>query len=189
MSDKKREHFIVDGYNLLYAAPELKAMFKDENGRDLGGAHLAAARDALIRMVTEYGAYEQYDVTIVFDAPNTFDDEFVQKIGDHCRVIYTKAGESADNCIERLTYELCAKKKIVRVVSSDGTVESVILGAGGYRVPSREFMTNIKRVKNELRREYLSNVTLPLVRFDAGTRLDEATIAALDKLRRGKDLS
>ena len=185
MGGKKREHFIVDGYNLIYAADDLTAMFKDEtDGRD----GLAAARDKLIHMVSEYGAYEQYDVTIVFDAPNTLDEEQVQAVGDYCRVIYTKAGESADSRIERLTYELARLKKIVHVVSSYGTIESVILGAGGYRIPSREFMSAIRRTKKELRRDYLSNVTLPLVRHDVSTRLDSKTLSALDKMRRGEEI-
>ncbi len=188
MREKKREFFIVDGYNLIYAAPKLTAMFVGEDGQNLGGDGLAAARDALIRMVSEYGAYEHYDITMVFDAPNTFDDEFVQELGEHCRVIYTKNGESADNRIERLTYEMARQRKIVRVVSSDGTIESVILGAGGYRIPSREFISAIERTKKELRRDYLSAVTLPLVRHDVSTRLDDATVAALDKLRRGEEI-
>ena len=184
----KREHFIVDGYNLIYAADELKAMFKSDADTEPNKDGLAAARDKLIHMVSEYGAYEQIDTTIVFDAPNTFDEEQIQNVGEHCRVIYTKAGETADSRIERLTYEFARMKKIVRVVSSDGTIESVILGAGGYRVPSREFMSAIRRTKKELRRDYLSNVTLPLIRHDVSTRLDAATVAALDKLRRGQDL-
>ena len=183
----RREHFIVDGYNLIYAADDLTAMFKGDNANLPSGDGLAAARDKLIHMVSEYGAFEQYEVTIVFDAPNTYDEEQVQEVGEHCRVIYTKAGESADSRIERLTYELARAKQTVHVVSSDGTIESVILGAGGYRIPSREFMSAMRRAKKELRRDYLADVTLPLARHDVSTRLDSATLMALDKLRRGKD--
>ena len=183
--DKKREHFIVDGYNLLYAADELKDMFAGESD---GGDGLAAARDKLIRLVSEYGAYEHYDVTIVFDAPNTYDEEQVQEVGELCRVIYTKAGETADARIERLTYEMARAKKTVHVVSSDGAIESVILGAGGYRIPSREFMTSVRRAKKEISREYLTSVTLPLARHDVSTRLDSATLSLLDKLRKGEEL-
>ncbi len=174
MAEKEREYFIIDGYNLIYASKELSGMLAD----------FAAARDRLVHIVSEYGAYEKIDVTIVFDAPNTAEEEQQQEIGEHCRVVYTKAEETADSYIERLAYELARKKKVVRVVSSDSAIESVILGAGGVRVPSREFMNAIRRAKKHLRREYLGNVTIPLARHDVSTRLDEETLSELNRLRR-----
>ena len=55
---RKREHFIIDGYNVIHALPELASLAGD----------LAEARDRLLHMLMEYGAYEKYDMTVVFDA-------------------------------------------------------------------------------------------------------------------------
>ena len=126
---RKREHYIVDGYNVIHAWPELNALQAD----------LAHARDRLIHILSEYGAYERYDITIVFDALLTEDEERREEMGRHLEVIYTGAGETADSCIERMAYESVRKGREVHVVSSDGAVESVILGAGAYRHPSLEF--------------------------------------------------
>ena len=171
---KQREHYLVDGYNLIHAWEELR------------GLELYIARDRLTHFLIEYGGYEQYDITLVFDAAFTDDEEKIENYGEHFRVIYTASGESADKVIERLTYELTRRRKEVHVVSSDAVIETVILGAGAYRHPSREFCRAVKRAKQHLRKEYLSNVTLPLVRSEVGDRLDQNVLAKLDELRRRK---
>jgi len=172
--DKKREYYLVDGYNLIYAWQELK------------GEELAIARDHLIHILIEYGAYEKFDITIVFDAGSTEEEEHIEKYNDHFKVIYTAQGETADSVIERLVYELVKHRKEIHVVSSDGVIESVILGAGAYRHPSREFYRTVKRVKQHLRKEYLSNVTLPVVRSEVAGRLDDKVFAKLEEIRRRK---
>ena len=171
---KKREHYIVDGYNVIHAWPELKKLQTD----------LSEARDRLIHVLSEYGAYEKYDVTIVFDALFTEDEEHIEQMGKHLTVIYTGAGETADSCIERLAYESVRKGREVHVVSSDGTVESVILGVGAYRHPALEFHRSVRRVKQHLQEKYLGPVRLPLVRNEVGDRLDSDTAAKLDALRK-----
>lgn len=173
---KQREHYIIDGYNVIHAWPELKAL----------QAELSEARDRLIHILSEYGAYESYDVTIVFDAPFTEVEEHEEQVGEHLKVIYTGAGETADSRIERLAYESVRKGCEVHVVSSDGAVESVILGAGAYRHPAMEFRRAVRRVKRHLQEKYLGPVTLPLVRNEVGDHLDSDTAAKLDAMRKQK---
>ena len=55
---RKREHYIIDGYNVIHSWPELERLSKGE---------LAEARDRLIHVMQEYGAYENFDVTIVYN--------------------------------------------------------------------------------------------------------------------------
>ncbi len=171
---KWREHYLVDGYNLIHAWEELREL------------ELYIARDRLTHLLIEYGGYEQFNIILVFDAAFTEDDEKIEDYGEHFRVIYTAGGESADKVIERLTYELIHRRKEVHVVSSDAVIETVILGAGAYRHPSREFCRAVKRAKQQLRKEYLGNVTLPVVRSEVGDRLDQNVFAKLDALRRRK---
>lgn len=173
----KRSHYLIDGYNVINAWPELKRLRGD----------LAEARDALIHLLTEYGAFEKYEITLVFDAMFTEDEEHVEHRGRHTRIIYTGAGETADSCIERLAYEEAHRGREVYVVSSDGAVESVVLGAGACRIPSLEFRKNVLRVKRELRRDYLGAVHLPEARYVVSERLDSDTAAKLDALRKRKD--
>jgi len=171
---KKRPHYLVDGYNLIHVWQEI-------NTEDL-----ATAREFLIRNLQEYGAYEKFEITLVFDAARSEDEENVEVYGDFFRVIYSGFNETADNVIERLSYEEVRKRREVHVVSSDATIETVILGAGAYRHPSREFYRAIKRAKQHLRKEYLGNVTLPVKRNEVGDRIGAEVFAKLERLRRGK---
>ena len=171
---KKRPHYLVDGYNLIHVWQEI-------NTDDL-----ATARDFLIRSLHEYGAYEKFEITLVFDAARSEDEERVEVLDDFFRVIYSGFNESADKVIERMSYEEVRKRREVHVVSSDAAIESVILGAGAYRHPSREFYRAIKRAKQHLRKEYLGNLTLPVQRNEVADRIGAEAFAKLEKLRRGK---
>lgn len=171
---RKRPHYLVDGYNLIYVWQEI-------NTEDL-----ATAREELIRSLHEYGAYEKFEITLVFDAARSEDDERKEIYDDFFRVIYSGFNESADKVIERLSYEEVRKRREVHVVSSDAAIETVILGAGAYRHPSREFYRAVKRAKQHLRKEYLGNVTLPVQRNEVADRIGADVFAKLEQLRRGK---
>ena len=169
---KKRPHYIVDGYNLLHVWKEI----------DMGD--VATAREILIRNLIEYGGYENFEITLVFDAGKTEEEEREEVFSKIFRVVYSGFEETADSVIERLSFEEVKKRREVHVVSSDALIETVILGAGAYRHPSREFYRAIKRAKKHLRKEYLGNVTLPVQRNEVGDRIDAKVWAELEKMRR-----
>ena len=171
---KKRPHYIVDGYNLLHVWEEIDI------------TDLATAREILIRKLIEYGGYENFEITVVFDAGKTEEEEREEVYSKIFRVIYSGFEETADSVIERLSYEEVKKRREVHVVSSDALIETVILGAGAYRHPSREFYRAIKRAKKHLRKEYLGNVTLPVQRNEVGDRINADVWAELEKMRRQK---
>ena len=66
------------------------------------------------------------------------------------RQIYTREAETADMFIERATHEL-AKNHRVRVVSSDGAEQIIILGNGALRVSARAFEREVRAVEAEIR--------------------------------------
>lgn len=171
---RKREHYIIDGYNVINSWPELIRLRND----------LSEARDQLIHQLAEYGAYEKLDITIVFDAMFTDDEEHREKVNDHMMLIYTGEGETADSCIERLAYDSVRRGREVYVVTSDAAEQSVILGAGAFRIPSAEFRKFVRRIKKQLKKEYLGHVTLPVSRLEVADRLDRDTVRKLDALRK-----
>lgn len=174
--EKKREHYILDGYNIIHSWPELL---------ELAG-ELKNARDRLVDIMIEYGTYEHLDITIVFDALFTTDEAHEEKLNPHFSVIYTEQGETADSYIERLAYELVRQDFEVHVVTSDGAEQTVILGAGAYRLPSREFRRMVRRSKEKMREHYVEKRSQPLLRNDVGSRLNDDVAAKLDKLRKNK---
>ena len=98
---RKRPHYLVDGYNLIYVWQEI-------NTEDL-----ATARENLIRNLHEYGAYEKFEITLVFDAARSEDEERKEIYDDFFRVIYSGFNESADKVIERLSYEEVRKRRVL----------------------------------------------------------------------------
>ena len=64
-------------------------------------------------------------------------------------VVYTKEAETADMYIERVTHEI-ARKHNVRVITSDGAEQLIILGHGALRTSSREFIGEIRQVEDAI---------------------------------------
>ena len=169
---------IVDGYNVINAWPDLIALSKTD---------LEHARDKLVHILMEYGQYEKYDVTVVFDAQYVSAEESEEQKSPNCKVVYTKEKETADSYIERTAYESSRYYgQEVYVVTSDGAEQSLILGAGAYRITAKELLRSVKRSKKNIKAEYTSKDALPIKRSEIGSRIDDNVMAKLDEMRRKK---
>ena len=135
------EYVLVDGYNVIYSWPELRVR-SEENMGD--------ARDALITLLCSYQGYRGCGLILVFDAyrvpGNTRE---IEKHGG-VSVVYTKEAETADAYIERVSHEL-ARDHRVRVVTSDGMEQIIILGNGALRVSADAFYDELARTQDEIR--------------------------------------
>jgi predicted RNA-binding protein with PIN domain len=130
---KGEDYLIVDGYNLIFAWDELKALADDD---------LSHARDRLIHLLSNYRGFKKCNVILVFDA---YKRNGTQANVEECggiSVVYTKERQTADAYIERTTFSL-AEKNAVRVVTSDYVEQLIILGNGATRVSAREFIEEI----------------------------------------------
>ena len=63
---------------------------------------------------------------------------------------YTKESETADSYIERVTHELSGKHR-VRVATSDGVEQLIILGSGAMRMSARELKNRIEDANSEIK--------------------------------------
>ena len=66
-------------------------------------------------------------------------------------VIYTKEAETADAFIEKATYEL-GRKHRVRVATSDGPEQLIILGHGALRMSASHFREEMEQVEGQITR-------------------------------------
>ena len=167
------ELLIVNGYNVINAWPELIAI------RD----NLEYARDKLVDILSEYGAYKKFRTIIVFDAHMTTEKSSSQSQTGALAVIYTKEGETADSYIEKMVYDLVRHKKRIYVVTSDRAEQMFILGAGAYRISARELKNDVAAVKKEIAAS-LSTKVLARDRHELGSRLEEDIMKRLDAMRR-----
>ena len=68
--------------------------------------------------------------------------------------MYTKEAETADQYIEKVTHEI-GRKHRVRVATSDGLEQLIIMGAGAIRVSAAELQEEVMEAGEELRRMFL----------------------------------
>ena len=138
--DKGPEYLLVDGYNIIFAWEELKAAARDS---------LDAARQQLMDILSNYQGFKKNVVILVFDAykvPRSTQD--VVKY-HNIYVVYTREAETADAYIERATYEI-GKHHRVRVATSDGAEQLIILGHGALRLSASAFKAEVEQTAGQI---------------------------------------
>ena len=134
------EYLLVDGYNIIFAWEELKSLARTD---------VAAARAALEEILSNYQGFRRCVVILVFDAYKVKGNPgSVEKRGN-IYVVYTKEAETADAYIEKATYDL-GKNHHVRVATSDGLEQLIILGHGALRLSARAFKAEVEQVQGEI---------------------------------------
>lgn len=139
------EYTLVDGYNIIFAWDELKELARES---------LDMARSKLIYMLSSYQGFLNSPVIIVFDAYRVKGNPGSVENHGGLSIVYTKEAETADSYIEKVTHEL-AKEHRVRVATSDGLEQIIILGAGALRVSARSFHDEVMQVEKMIR-DYLT---------------------------------
>ena len=145
-TQKAPERLIVDGYNVIFAWEELKAL--SQKSLDL-------ARSKLTEILVNYQSYTASEVVLVFDAyqvPGGQGERFTEGA---VHVVYTKENETADMYIERLVSDI-GKNETVRVVTSDSLIRLGALRSGVLRTSSAEFKGEVdlilERIAETIRR-------------------------------------
>ncbi len=138
---KGPEYLLVDGYNIIFAWDELKRIAADS---------LESARQRLIDILANYQGFRKCRLIVVFDAYKVKGGR--ESVSEECgvSVVYTREAETADMYIERVTHKLC-KDARVRVATSDGLEQIIILGNGAYRVSAEEFRREVADTEKEIR--------------------------------------
>jgi len=134
---------LVDGYNIIGAWKELRALKADK---------LIDARDRLIEMMAEYKAFSGFRVIVVFDAYLVPGIEKKKKQYD-VEVIFTRENETADERIEKLTSQLMSRRVQVHVATSDLTEQWVIFAQGALRKSARELEIEMEIVQGNITRK------------------------------------
>lgn len=145
------EYLLVDGYNIIFAWNELQR---------LAAQDIAAARGALIDILANYQGFRKCRVIVVFDAYKVKGNPGSVQTVHGIKVVYTKEAETADTYIERATYELRRERR-VRVATSDGPEQVIILGHGALRVSARAFHAEVEAAEGQISAVLQSLVNRP----------------------------
>ncbi len=136
-----KTYLLVDGYNIIFAWDDLKKAAEDS---------LDLARELLVNRLCNYCGFAQCELILVFDAYKVKGGVgSVEKV-NNISVVYTKEAETADAYIEKVTHEL-SKKHRVRVATSDGLEQIIILGSGAERVSASEFLSEVTDTEQKIR--------------------------------------
>ena len=136
------EYLLVDGYNIIFAWDELNALSKES---------LDAARHKLMDILCNYQGYQKCVLILVFDAYRVPGSPGSIEQYHNIHVVYTKEAETADMFIEHVTHEI-GKGRRVRVATSDGMEQIIILGHGALRVSARMFHEEVQNVEKQIRK-------------------------------------
>jgi predicted RNA-binding protein with PIN domain len=158
---------IVDGYNMIYAADRY---FKWRE------SDFEMARVKLIEDLAMLKATGDYDIMLVFDAAKTKSSNRSHANILGIDVMFTKAGETADEMIERIVYNSEYKGDIV-VATSDYTQQKVIFKPGVLRKSSRELLAELTVQEKELKER-----PNRAGRFRLEDRLDSTVRNALERI-------
>ncbi|MBR1736873.1 MAG: NYN domain-containing protein [Firmicutes bacterium] len=169
------EYLLVDGYNIIFAWEKLKKISEHS---------LEDARDKLIHILSDYQGYRRINLIIVFDAHHVKGNPGSIVDYGNLFVVYTKEAETADSYIERTSSELNKHKYSVRVATSDGMEQIIIMGNGAIRVSARELELDVKAAKKSVRKR-IEDIK-PIKNNTLMSNVDKETAEWLEKMRRSK---
>lgn len=169
MSD---EYLLVDGYNIIFSWKSLK---------EIAEVSLEDARDKLINILGDYQGYKKVNLILVFDAHLVKGNTGSIFRYNDIYVVYTKEAETADNYIERTTTILNKSYK-VKVATSDGLEQVIIMSKGAVRMSARELEDDVMLVKKRIKEKI--EECKPVKNNMLINNLDKKTAEWLERMRR-----
>jgi predicted RNA-binding protein with PIN domain len=125
---------LVDGYSLLHGWPELAP----EAPR-----HSVAAREALVNRLTHYADASGTPLTIFFDGSGAPPGTPKQPSSRQVEVLFSRAGQTADEMIERVAYRLKEYGEVL-VVTDDYAERDTVINLGGMASSCATFIAQVE---------------------------------------------
>lgn len=141
---KKGKRLIVDGYNIIFGWEELKQLSETD---------INAARMRLCDILDNYSGLIDGDIIVVFDAYRIKDKAAKREMKGNITIVYTGTDQTADAFIEA-EVKRDGKRLDLTVASSDGMIQTMVLGDGALRMSGRELKSEIESANRKIK-EYL----------------------------------
>jgi predicted RNA-binding protein with PIN domain len=129
------QKLVLDGYNLIYADPELKQISKSS---------LESARRRLVNRLTGYLQTKNVQLTVVFDGHGGITDVAVE-IPGRLQLLYSPAGQTADDVILEILESSTNPREFVVVTSDMADIGRAARAMGASVIPSPEFLSRLGR--------------------------------------------
>jgi len=145
--DRRKEFFLVDGYNIIFAWPELNA---------LAQANIDSARLALQDALADYQGYRGSVLIVVFDAYRVAGHQVEIFDYHNIHVVFTKEAQTADAYIEQFSHEHAKTDRVV-VATSDGLEQVIVRSAGSELMSARDLKEDLERRTAAARESHLKS--------------------------------
>jgi predicted RNA-binding protein with PIN domain len=149
---------LVDGYSLLHSWPQLARRQP---------RYSAGARDELIHRLTLYQDAIATPITIFFDGTAPKRSRLNDSSNSGVEVLYSKAGQTADDLIERAAHRFAAFGEVLAVTDDHAERETVI-SLGGLASSCENFIRDIENTLAELADEIKDHNRQERHRFRSG---------------------
>ena len=179
MARQRRRMLLVDGYNVLRSGSRYRNLRDAGPNPDYADDAFNRAREALINDVVAY-AGRDCEAVIVFDAGgNAYSDGAAERIAG-VRIVFSRAGETADKAIERMAWDARERGVEVLVVTSDADIQNTVFGGGVDRMSADGFSRAVNAASHEFELDESPKVA---VKHTVAERLGAGTVAKLRALR------
>jgi hypothetical protein len=132
---------IVDGHSVIFAWPEIRALHTRRT---------SLAREALVKVLTEYQDASGVHVVAVFDGKGARANEATEPGG--IQVFYSGADQTADDIIERLAAKYAERHQIT-VVTSDHLEQMTVNSFGASFMPAESLPALLGEARATLDKE------------------------------------
>lgn len=145
------EYLLVDGYNIIFAWPELNELSKD---------NLDSARRKLMDILCNYQGYKGCNLILVFDAYKVKGNPGSVEKYHNIYVVYTKEAETADQYIEKTVHDMHQTppnkgRYRVTVATSDALEQMIVWGNGAQRISALGFKADVENASQGIKMENL----------------------------------
>lgn len=143
-AEPKDKYILIDGYNVMHANEELKALIE---------INVDGARDKFIDIVDHYASVVDEEIILVFDAYKLKNHRAEFFDYNRIHIVYTATAQTADGYIEKFSHDN-SKKYDITVATSDNAEQTIILGHGCSVVPSKAFLKMMDERLESVVKEY-----------------------------------
>ena len=146
--NKNPKYLLVDGYNIIFAWPELK---------ELAAENINSAQDRLLDILCNYQGIRNINVVAVFDAYKVKGYTGETRKYNNVSVVYTKEDQTADQYIEQFAHKMRGKFDIT-VATSDGLEQVTILSQGCTLMSARELKSDVEYCNEKMRERIMPDM-------------------------------
>jgi predicted RNA-binding protein with PIN domain len=131
---------LVDGYSVLHAWPKL---------RRAAGRSLEQQRDALVRVLRQFGDARHWRMTVVFDGYAAKRRPETTEPTPGVEVVFSETGKTADDVIERMV-AMAEQRARILVITSDNMERHTVESLGAHSMDAELFQGEVTAALGEL---------------------------------------